>query len=67
MRRTLLFALLCAGMLFTGNTKSQDVQKSASAEGVALRSLDHHRRIPRHFRESLHGVQAGREQAHREF
>ncbi len=35
MRRTLLFALLCAGMLFTRNAKSQDAQKPASAaEGL---------------------------------
>ena len=35
MRRTLLFALLCAGMLFTGNAKSQDAQKPApAAEGL---------------------------------
>jgi amidase len=31
MRRTLLFALLCVGMLFTGNAKSQDAQKPAPA------------------------------------
>ena len=36
MRRTLLFALLCAGMLFASNTKSQDVQKSAPAAGGPL-------------------------------
>ncbi|HTC42959.1 MAG TPA: acetamidase/formamidase family protein [Candidatus Acidoferrales bacterium] len=34
MRRTLLSALLCAGMLFTANAKSQDAQKPApAAEG----------------------------------
>ncbi len=35
MRRTLLVALLCSGMLFTGNAKSQDAQKPApAAEGL---------------------------------